>query len=576
MHAKGRGAALRRGAAWGAALSLAATAAQAQGGLAGHLQVQYQKVEQSTRLLQPDGTLRESRLERESWIQNYEVNHSTRFGDQWNLYSQLNLTDLSYVGRPEGSRTPSGTLRLVHPAFGLSGSYRPSTTTTTFGPAGLGGVGLDTLQDRAPSRLTTKNQEATLAAYLSAAKLPRLDLSWIRRHREQGAASPGETGITRSARLSYDAGPLNVRGGYGDIAREPAGSAAPQTFQRAMDGGAGLRLGGAGALSGTLQYDFSASRRGESAGPSNRTRMHAALLGGDLRRSGRSGLSLNYSYRRTEIRDHVPASLDDHEGTLLYNYAPTRSSRLAGVGGVRTLRAGSESGLQRYASFIASADGTVRPQWTGVASASHVTNWDPGRGPYSIETFHVGSRFRLAQGLELTPDAQVSVNGDSAARDSRVVSQLAAGLLVAPLRGISCRYSDRFYRAGPGLGGARAESRSTTLDLRWKPVPTLELAGSYGVTGAFPRNDPRLSTRQLNLSWIPSRGFQLTGNYSRSDQSRGGGVANQLRGREILGTRVLASLTRSTLLSLGLHQSDPHRASFARQVEATVTQSFGR
>ena len=540
--------------------------------LTGQLQVQYQNIEQRVQVLNPDGTRRDTILTREYWVQNYELNHAARIGEQLNIVSQLRLSDLAYIGRPDKTRTPYGALRLAHRVFGLSGSYRPTTVTTVLAPGFFEGG----LAAAPPVLTTARTQEGVLSGYLAPVGLPRLDLSWIRRHRGADERLPGETGVSRNARLAYGFGGLSVRGGYDDLSRDPGDPALRQMLQRSLNGGAGLTLAPASALSIAMQYDFAATRRGVASPNAERARTHGATLNGSLRQSERANWNLAYAFRRSEIRSRVRSDLDDHDGSLLFNYTPGRATRLSVGGGARTVRTSARNELQRHLALIASADGRVLRGWTGTVSLSHATNWNPERRVFSVESFRVGSRFHLATGLDLDADLQATANGDTAARDSRVVTQGSFGVQATPLRSISLRYSARSYRVGPGLFRAAGDARSSTLDLRWRPLATLEMAGSLSRSGTLAHGGPRLASRQANLSWRPGPMLQFSGNYARSDQRATGGSAEQITGREILGARVQAGLGRRLTLNAGINQADPGGRSASRQYDAAVTRSFGR
>ena len=567
-----RGRRTARRACWVLAPALLAAGAAGAESLSGHLQVQYQQLQQSVSVRMPDGSLRQQTLSRSFWVQNYELNHSARIGENLNVFSQLRLTDLAYRGRPEATRTPYGTLRLSHPLYGLTGSHRPTTTTGVISPAGFGAAA-----DSARSRqVISRNQETLLSGYLSAPKLPRLDLSWLRRHRNRDEVTREETGISRNARASWETGPLNLRAGYADLLQQAGGAMGTRTRQRGLDAGAGFRLTPAEGLSLSLDYDFADTRRGTGGGRTDRTRTHGAVLTGGLRQSSRSDWSLNYSYRRTAFAFPSETRLDDHDGGLVYTYRPTRALRFSSAGGLRTARTSTATELVRYLSATASADGQFRPGWQGVATAAHITNWQPGRGRYSVESARTGSRFKIRQGLDANADLQVTSTGDTAARGARVVAQAGAGVAALPLRSLALSFSERRYRSGPGLDRVTANSRATTWDVRWRPVRGLEADLNVSRTGALPRNDPRVTTTQWTLRWEPSRQLQLAGNLSRSGQSRQSGFADQLRGREVAGGRLLAGLWRSLTLNAGVNVAEPGRAGESRQYDAALTKTFGR
>lgn len=564
-----RGEALARARGWGGACACAvavvgaAVAAAAQP-LSGHLQAQYQDVQQTVRRLARDGSLRDTTISSRFWIQSYQLNHAARVGENLDVVSQLRLTDLAYQGIASQSRTPYGALRVSHPLFGLSGSFRPATSVTAIG---------DTANS--PS-VRTRTQEALLSGYLSAPNLPRLDGSWIRRHRSRDGQTPEDLGYTRSLQTTWDRGPLNVRGGYSDLIHEPSGFGTRSTAQRSVTSGAALRAAPRPALSVGMDADFSHTRIEDSRGAGNRTQTLSGALTAGLRQSRRADWAMNYSVRRLEIAGPGASRLDDHDAALLLDLHPAPALRATLAGGARTARTASVNGLTRYASATAAFDGVVRPNWRGIASVSHVTSWNPGQAVFGVESFRGGSSFHLRQGFDATTDFQVTSNGDSAARGARLVMQAGSGLTATPWRGLTVVLAERRYRSGPNLFDAQSISHSAGLDLRWKPARTLDVTASLSRAGALPRDDPRVSTAQGTARWSHGPRLQLSGSWTRSDQVRAQSSAAQLPGREVMGGRLLLGLGRDLVFNAGMNVVDPRQATRARQLDATLTRSFGR
>ncbi|MBI5710476.1 MAG: hypothetical protein HZC42_09265 [Candidatus Eisenbacteria bacterium] len=568
----GRGAAGAAAVALGLACLAGAAPAHAQG-LKGFLQVQFQRVEQNQTVM-VDGVPRQVKLTRESWVQTYELDHVAQVRQNLSLVSQLRWIESTRPGSADRSRTPFGSMRLGHPLFGLSGSYRPITTTSSISGGAPGFLEPGT---PAPSRaVTTRNQEMQFAGYLAMPKLPRLDASWTRRHRNGDALFKEETGITRVANLNYDAGPAYVRGGYNDLARDGGGFSARTILQRNVEGGTGVRLSPAAAVSLALSYDFSQSQRGDASGRNTRSRSQTASVSGGVRQSPKSDWSLSYAWRRAESPGTTRANLDGHEGSLSYNLQATRRVRFTTGTGLRTESLRDRRQLVRYANAVLSADGDIVHNVRASTSLAHVTNWLPSHSPYSVESWHSGARARLREGLELTDDLVITANGDTAALDTRVVTQNSLGLQATPLRSLTVALYDRRYHAGPSLLGTSADSRTLALDVRWRVVPSLELTTNASRTGLLPANDPRTSTVALGLRWNPSARFQFAGNYTRTGGSSRLADAALISGREFLTGRVLAGLSRTVTLSAGTSVADPGRASRSSQLDALLTKSFGR
>jgi hypothetical protein len=87
----------------------------------------------------------------------------------------LRFTDVNYVGSASSERTPYGSLRLMHPEYGVSATYRPITTV---GSVGAGNAGAPTDSSGTTLEFTARRREATVFAYLAPRRLPRLDVTW--------------------------------------------------------------------------------------------------------------------------------------------------------------------------------------------------------------------------------------------------------------------------------------------------------------------------------------------------------------------------------------------------------------
>jgi hypothetical protein len=541
--------------------------------LSGSLSMQYQQVDQRLRLMNPDSTFRSTTQRREYWLQSYELNYSSQFTDRLHFLTQLRYTDVNFVGRPESERVPFVSMRLIHPEYGVTASFRPATTV---GVVSAAGFGAPPGAAAAPQEITSQRRETSLIAYLAPTRLPRLDLAWVRRSLRDDISNRTDVGLDRSARSTYEVGPLSLRAGYGTLARQVGDIGRNETFQRSYDAGTSLRALSRPNATLLLDYQFTGNDRGAGAAGRDRAYTHTASVSGNLRQSRVTNWTLYYGYRRSALRSAEDSDLNDHDGSLLFNYTPRRALNFSAGGGVHTVRPDQREDLLWYATAIAAAQGPVRHGWTGTASLTHVTNWDPTRKSFGIETGRLGSGFILARGLTANLDVQMTANGDSAARGARVVLQPSAGVTASPLRGLYADYSWRVYRAGPTLGRSTSHAVSDRLELRWRPRPTLELTGGLGHTGALPRNQPRAVTRQLTLRWTPSARFQATGSYVKSTQTQSFAAAEQLSGQELVTTRLLAGLSRSLTLNAGYSLTNRHRPTQASQVDAMMTWTFGR
>ncbi len=554
--------------------ALPAPAAAATPGLMGSLQVQYQDVDQRLTMLNPDGTTSVVNLSRQAWVQSYEASQSARWGQSLNLFAQLRLNDVSYPGLPDHSRTPYGTLRLVHPLAGFIGSYSPSTTTGSFG-GGVTGVLGSQVPAGTSLTFTTRTQETLLSGYVAPPRLPRIDLSWTRHHQEADLFARPQTGTNRRASLNYDLGTLNVHGSYADQFRDDLG-AGSSLLQRSYSGGSSAHLAVGRRVGLQLQYDYAQTGRTLA----DQTRSHSGTVTGDLFRTRVSDWALFYAVRRT-VSMAAPAGgdLTDHEGSLMYSRQLSRLAKLTAGGGARTDRSVNPTGndLLRYGTAVVSFDGDLRPGWHGLGSLSHSSNWQPGHAPYSIEGYHVGTRMRLRPGLEVEGDYNLGTNTDTLVRSIRAVRQASLGLRLTPRRSLTATVGVHAYQAGPGIFLTEANSRAASLDLDWRPVPTLELAANATQSGALPHNDPRSTTQLYTVRWSPGQALQLWGTYSSSNQVRRDITSTSLlSGHDVLSARLLANLSRSWNVSAGYNVADRGQPDQSRQVDAAVTKSFGR
>ena len=399
--------------------------------ITGRAVIEFQGVRQNLRVTNPDGTTRLVSLNRQFWSQNYQLTQSDYVRPDLNLFWQLQLNDIAYQGVKLNQRTPYGLVRITHPVLGGSASYRPVTTTTAFtGPEGLQPLN------------TERRQETQLTAYLAPPRLPRLDLSWSRRHREGGGSEADQTGTNRNAQLTYAEGALGVHAGYGDQDLSGAGQAT-QTLERNYNAGTAYMLGVPGRRSIGLAYEFTGSRRESKA--VDRSESHTATLSGQLRQSARSQWNLYYNLRRSLLYDQVSTDQTDSDGSLLYSFQASRAARLIAGGGVRSERFETSSGIMKYLTAVLSADGSWKNHLRGNAGVSHTTNWGVDRPVYSTQGYHVGTRLEFTRRLALDANMLVSANGDSAARSARYVTQAQAGAQITPFRTLVIRLSGRRY-----------------------------------------------------------------------------------------------------------------------------------
>jgi hypothetical protein len=550
-------------------LALAPAAVRAQSPLGGTLTWQWQQVEEHAKLLQPDGTLRDTTFLRSFWSQYYELRHSAVVAHQLRIGSQVTYLDQSWTDREHARRVAGGTIQLSHPIFGITATYRPTLLTTE--PVSLGVPGSPVFRT-----FKTRIAETMLAGNLAAPGLPRLDLSWARQHHQSDASATQDATVARNARLSYEAGPLDMHAGYGDQSRD-LGSGGGLVLER-WNGtaGAGLRLNPTPALGFGVNYDYSNYRTGAAAPGGLRTLAHSGAVNGTLRMSDHAGWALSYAYRRTQLLNHEETLLQNHDGSLLFNYTPSRVASVNVAGGVHTVNSSAQPVTERFVSAVATASGRVRTAWTGSATASHSTSWDVSGRPISTETMRAGSAFRGSRDFLLGVDLSTSLSPNATIGTGRVLTEAAFSVAASPLRSVKLNGASRISRAGPGFLHPVAASGNRSLELRWIPGRRLDFSAAIDRSQFGGTGQPGTRTRRAGLNLQPGARTRLSATYSRSDQAVQQSGTSQLVGREIYTAEISLGLGRGWTLRGNAYQVDPHGRNAAREYDAGVTKTFGR
>jgi predicted porin len=541
-----------RVAAWAlaTALLLAPAAAWAAQVLKGYGQVQYQKTDQASGL-----------DDREWWLTVFHLDYANRFHQNWEVSSQVVLSDLNYTTRPDRYKTPQGTLRIAHPVVGLFASYRPVSTTDN-------------------RNVTTEQQELMLNGYLQPEHGPRLSGSWIRRHQEQNRDYPAGTGITRNVGATWDVGPASLRAGWGNQSQESVSGTSTETSQDNLSLGSTLRFS-LHHMPLSAAYDFARTRRRSDGALSDGTSTHSVVVTGSARLGARTSASLNYAFRHTGVDRGGTASYDDHDGALLGTYTLTRALRLTGGAGVRSARTGERQGVESYTVAGISADGRVRPGWTGSAGLTHSWNWLPGAAPRRVTAAQALSRMNLARGLDLAADGNLTFAGaatagpDSAVARGSVVLQSGVSLRATPVRSILTTIGARRYQVGGSLGRLGSASTSATWDLQWSPAPRLTGTGRLSRSTSLDPRQPPYRTAEGQIQWSPGARFQASGSYTRTDQAQLIPGSGLLASHEIWSGRAVLGVTRDLRVIVQGSDADPGRPTRARQVNVSVTQNFG-
>lgn len=560
----------------GAVLGLAALAAMAAlawpgpasaQSITGYAQSQYQVYDQNSRTL--SGAIERQRVER--WVQTFELQHFATPRSDLRVMSSFRVTDLAYRGLPDQSRSPQGTIQVIHPWASLFAAYRPTTVTGGLGRTGVVGVA-DTGRVRT---LTSRAQETVLTGQVSPPSWPRLDLAWTRRHRNRDELSAEESGVIRTARLGWSKEQFNVYSMIGDQKNERSGATFGGT-QRTAGAGAALRLTPSAGSNLDITYDLTDARIGDPKRNSGSSRGHNASLSGGYRPGGISSWNGSWLWRRTELRGPRRQLFEDHEGTLQYALDPSGPFRFMAASGGRTIRR--LSGERTFAtslSGVASLDGRVRSGWTGVAALTHVTNWEPQRGRWSVEALRTGTQMVLARGFELSSDAQVATSDDTTLKNVNMMTEANVRARLTPWRAFTAGWTARIARSGSHvLDGSASAARSNSWDLRWRPVNALELTGI--LSSAQARGGSHMTTRTASARWAAHPRLQLSGDWSRSNDERTLAGLQSISGREVASARLLALITRKLQLDASAGVADRGGPRENRQGTVTLTWAFGR
>lgn len=551
--------------------ALTALPSQAQG-IYGNLQLQYQKLSQDASFFMPDGTLIPRHIEREMWLRTLDLHNQSYLRPDLMLDSNLRLADQIDLNRDNVAHTPFGGLRLIHPWFNLNASVEPTTVRTSLAPQN----GPDTT---GAGSITTHSIQTYVAGHLAAPQMPQLDLVWIRNTRE-GVGSVKDLTIGRSARMSYDHGPGSIYASVGDR-RETAQTpgAAVGTQQVYATGGA-LRLTPVRHTGLSLQYDLSGSSGSQGGVSQPHTVSQFASALADWRPPGRWSGSLGYQWRRADLGAvQLGPPQIDHDATALLRWSPSRAISVQSSAGVRTVRTTLVGGtiqaqLQQYASAVAAFDSQVRRRWSMNGSLSHNTNWNPGRGPVSLETVAGSTRGIVARGIVADAAIQLSASSDLTAVQARYTNSWSARAQFTPLRTLIATASLRSLRVGPELLRPSGVSRGRGLDLQWRPLPPVQITASLASNGLLPNDSNRAVTRSLMAKIEPSPRWQWYGTWTMS-RAAGTPGAPAPPQHELASTRLQYSPTHRVAIGAGVSVTDPGRTFRNYQSDATFTWSFG-
>ncbi len=553
---------------------LCASAGRAEG-VYGTFQTQYQRVDDRETLVSGDGSLRTLVLEQELWLRTLDLHHQSFVRPDLLLDSNLRYSDQSFVGTGDVTRTPFGSLRLIHPWLQALASYQPASQTSSL--SSQSGLNPDPITSR---RVTTHNQESLISGHVAVPRWPQLDMSWIHRRRD-GAGSVADQNTSRSFRYTFDRERWTTYGGVNDQALSSGIPGSGRNTQQVWSGGGSYHYLPRPSLSTNAQYDVSLVR-GVASGirrPSNVN--HSGSVSGEWHASPKWLGTASYQVRHVDFGTPTNPPQTDHEGALIARFQLARRSSLTGGAGIRTVRnylpeGGTSVGLQKYLTSVAALEGRVRRNWTMTSGLSHTTNFDPTRAAYHLETINTTSRGQLTRRIQVDGTAQFSANSDSGAVASRYGGAWTARVQGTPVRALQLSCSYRGQRSGSALWRAANTSRGLSVDATWKPTNTVQVLGQYGSNSARPAAAGGNSSRSLTARIQPSRQWQWYCSWTRSDQTTVISTAGQLSSQEVVSSRVQYERSRQLAMTAGVTYNDPGRAVESKRLDLTLSWSFGR
>lgn len=548
-------------------------AARAEG-IYGSFQTQYQKSDEVVTLVSGSGATRTFKTSQEFWLRTFDLHQQSYLRTNLVLETNLRLSERSILAQQDYSRTPSGALRLVHPYLQVTASHQPSWARNSF--SSQVGSSADSTTTRT---VTSRNRESLVTGHLAFPNMPRVDLAWVQRVRD-GSSSVSDRNRTRSMRVTYDRDRYSV---YGTVNEQRISSAVPGAVanrQTVLAGGGTYRLALLKTLSLSAQYDASdvLGKVGTTVRPALFSQ--SASLQGDWRPTTKWVGTSSYQWRRVGSGTSNAPALTDQEGTLMGRYLFTRRSSLLSGVGFRTARDAStgtvREGFQKYAMALASIDAPFRRRLALNSSLSHTTNWDMGRGPYSVETISGSTRGKVSRAFDADANLQFTMTGDTAAAGAKYASSWSVRLLGRPLRTLQFSVAFRNLRTGAELLRPTAVVRGILTEGNWRPMRTMQLIGQFGWDESLPASSGRSTTRSLTARYEPSSHWQWYGSWTRSDQRVFVSSAGQLSSREVVTTRLQYSPSRRIAVNGALSYNDPGREQESQRVDLTLAWSFGR
>jgi hypothetical protein len=500
----------------------------------------------------------------ERWVSTVNLDYSRRFSNAYDLTLQGEYNDVSYTDLATHQVNPRGTVRLAHRDFGTFVSYRTYRLTDILG-------------------VTTRQREATFDAYLHRQGLPQVQGTYLRRQTLAVEQTPAATASTATVTARHTLGKVDLRGNWTNLLRwtdlDPTQT---RITQNTFGGGGDWRYAHA-RTAANVSLDAQNTKLSSYQGPSSSTGTASLSLGASQRFSHVLDAGLVYAYQHTSTSSPTASrKLDNHDGSLLFTARPKPSLNFSAGGGLRTATQGEAQRIERYLVVQAGAQGRIRHNWGGNASASRSYNWFEGGNSRPVNSAVVSTDFRLTRGLDVHAQGQASkasaqeAFSDTAGAPATLTSQVSYGFTAMPLRSTSFGYTQSSYRTGGSLIEPEATSRSDAWDARWNPVRSFRFSGNLSHSRGLGVGQPTLTTSQATLEWTPTSSLQWTGTYSRSDRAQFNPLTQNVPGTQVWGLRMLASLVQVWRVQATVNDVDPGKPSHVRQWEATLTRILGR
>ena len=531
----------------------------------GYLQVRFEQLIAEALLFRGETVASDTSYALSYWTQNYQLDQNHMLGSWSTLSWQLGFQDRQAVERVDRVQVPYGHARLTTSAAGLYFSVKPVTLITAGAAAGPGAPP-DT---NAPGTVRVRSNQTVMTAYVTPARLPRAEVSWIRDNTQSGF----QISDRRDARLSQQIGRFSWRAGYGDLA-SGRNNGPVQPFQRNYSGGAAVAVDSRPDRSLSFDYDFSAYDRGAPGDLRPESRVHRGTATGFWQQTRKLNWNLYGWYQRTESPRRALPPFYNGETQLYGGYQMSPVFRLQSGAQLRRAQEGDRSGLEGI--FLASAvlDGPIRQDLRGIVDLSQSVVSNTFRTPYGVTTLRGYTQARLREGIDALVNIQAVSNSDTIP-SARAATTALAGMQLLPLRTIQTTLRAGLYRIGPTFGEAANDALTGLVDVRWTPLQELELFGSLRRQESVVQSATGSTLRTFYARWGGSIA-QLDVNYSgyRPDPTSATSTVIGPRSREIWTMHGIWNFDRARQLTAQVSFLDPHSNRATTGYDATFTWRF--